>query len=170
MVGTNPFRQRSQIPSPSKRLLHLLLTSIGPAKDNAERRALQKEIGFGDRQVLAARVDISFAVTLLARYASALDRCHFLVLKDFRKFKRRTIDWGIVYSRQVPCDLLPTGDFNTLSVSNKHLPEYPKLIIPGDCGFRRRVACHQPAHSSIGYPFASQAVPLPSSRSCNRLS
>jgi hypothetical protein len=61
-----------------------LSISIGPAEDTAEHRALEKEIGFGYRQVLGeftytyvvGRVDISYAVTFLARYASALvDSC-----------------------------------------------------------------------------------------------
>jgi hypothetical protein len=56
-------------------------------------------MGFGYRQVLGeftyayvvGRVDISYAVTLLARYSSAPDRCHYLALKRLCKYLRRTI-------------------------------------------------------------------------------
>jgi hypothetical protein len=109
-----------------------LSTSIGPAEDTAEHRAREKEIGFGYRQVLGelthayvvGRVDISYAVTFLARYASAPDRCHYLAPKRLCKYPRRTIDWRILYLRKEPCDLLPAGDFKTLSVDNKDLPEF----------------------------------------------
>jgi hypothetical protein len=112
-----------------------LSTSVGPAEDSAEHRALEKEMGFGYRQVLGeltyayvvGRVDISYAVTLLARYSSAPDRCHYLALKRLCKYLRRTIDWGILYWRQAPCELLPAGDFKTLSVDNKDLPAFPKF-------------------------------------------
>jgi hypothetical protein len=81
-----------------------------PAEDSAEHRALEKEMGFGYRQVLGeltyayvvGRVDISYSVTLLARYSSAPDRCHYLALKRLCKYLRRTIDWGILYWRQAP--------------------------------------------------------------------
>jgi hypothetical protein len=66
-----------------------LSTSVGPAEGSTEHRTLEKEIGFSYRQVLGeltyayvvGRVDISYAVTLLARYSSTPDRCHYLALK-----------------------------------------------------------------------------------------
>jgi hypothetical protein len=76
---------------------------------------------------VVGRVDISYAVTLVARYSSAPDRCHYLALKRLCKYLRHTIDWVILYWRQEPCDLLPAGDFKTLSVDNKDLPEFPKF-------------------------------------------
>lgn len=36
-------------------------------------------------------------------------------------YLRRTIDWGILYWREAPCDLLPAGDFKILSVDTKDL-------------------------------------------------
>jgi hypothetical protein len=112
-----------------------LSTSIGPTEGSTEHRTLEKERGFSYRQVLGeltyayvvGRVDISYIVTLLARYSSAPDRCHYFALKRLCKYLRRTIDWGIQYWRQAPCDLLPAGDFNILSVDNKALPEFPKF-------------------------------------------
>jgi hypothetical protein len=76
---------------------------------------------------MVGHVDISYAVTILARYSSAPDRCHYLALKRLCKHLRRTIDWGIRYWLQAPCDLLPTGDFKILSIDNKDLPEFPKF-------------------------------------------
>jgi hypothetical protein len=43
------------------------------------------------------RVVISYAVTLLARYSSAPDRCHYPTPKRLRKFLRRAIDWGTLH-------------------------------------------------------------------------
>jgi hypothetical protein len=62
-----------------------LSTSVGPAEGSTEHRTLQKEIGCSYRQVLGeltyayvvGSVDISYAVTLLARYSSTPDRCHY---------------------------------------------------------------------------------------------
>jgi hypothetical protein len=51
----------------------------------------------------------------------------YLALKRLRKYLRRTIDWGILYWRKEACDLLAAGDFKTLSVDNKDLPEFPKF-------------------------------------------
>jgi hypothetical protein len=91
---------------------------------------------------VVGRVDISYAVTLLARYSSAPDRCHYLALKRLCKFRRRTIDWGI----------LSAGDFKTLSIDNKDLPEFPKFSnLMKLVGYvRLRVKCRRPTYSSIG--------------------
>jgi hypothetical protein len=68
-----------------------LSTSVGPAEGSPDHRSLEKETGCGYRQVLGefthayvvGRVDISYAVTLLAHYLSAPDRCidiqHFAI-------------------------------------------------------------------------------------------
>jgi hypothetical protein len=112
-----------------------LFTSVRPTKDSTEHRTLEKEIGFNYRQVLGeltyayvvGRLDISYAVTLLARYSFTPNRCPYLALKRLCKDLRRTIDWGIPYWRQAPCDLLPAGDFKNLSVDNKDLHEFPKF-------------------------------------------
>jgi hypothetical protein len=82
-----------------------LSTSVGPAKSSTEHRPLEKKIGFSYRQVLGelayayvvGRVDISYAVTLLARSSSAPDRCHHLALERLCKYLRHTIDRGILY-------------------------------------------------------------------------
>jgi hypothetical protein len=112
-----------------------LSTSVGPAEGSPEHRTLEKEIGLSYRQELGevtyvyvvGRVDISYAYPLLARYSSAPDRCHYPALYRLCKYLRRTIDWGIVYLRLAPCDLLRTGGFKILSMYNKDLPEFPKF-------------------------------------------
>jgi hypothetical protein len=140
-----------------------LSTSVGPAEGSTEHRTLEKEIGFSYRQVLGehtyayvvGRVDISYAVTLLARYSSTSDRCHYLALKRLCKYLRRTIDWGILYWRQEPCDLLPAGDFKILSIDNKDLPEFPKF---------------SSLLELVGYVDASHATDLRTRRSVTGLS
>jgi hypothetical protein len=76
---------------------------------------------------VVGRVDISYAVILLARCSSAPDRCHYLVVKRLCKDLRRTIDWEILNWRQAPCDLLPSGYIKTLSIDNMDLSEFPNL-------------------------------------------
>jgi hypothetical protein len=105
-----------------------LSTSVGPA---------EKEIGLSYRQVLRehtyaymVRCEDSYTVTLLARYSSASDRCHYLILKRLCKYLRRTIDWGVLHWRRAPCGLLPAGDFKILSIDNKDLPVFPKFSSP----------------------------------------
>jgi hypothetical protein len=81
-----------------------LSTSVGPAEGSTEHRTLEKEVGFSYRRVLreltyayvVGRVDIIYAVTLLARYSSTPDRCHYLALERLCKYLRRTIDCGIL--------------------------------------------------------------------------
>jgi hypothetical protein len=73
-----------------------LFTSVGPAEDSAEHRALEKEMircleNF--RTYVVGRMDLSYAVTLLARYSSTPDRCNYLALKRLCNYLRRTIDW-----------------------------------------------------------------------------
>jgi hypothetical protein len=140
-----------------------LNNSIGPAEDTSAHRALEKDVGFGYRQVLGeltyayvvGRVDISYDVTFLARYASAPDRCHYLALKRLCKYLRRTIDWGILYWRKEPCLLLPTGDFKIVPLDNKDLPEFPKFTD----------LCEL-----VGYVDASHATDLRTRRSVTGLS
>jgi hypothetical protein len=86
MVGTNlPPTEKSNskpIEALAASLAEELSTSVGPAEGSAEHRTLEKEIGFSYRQVLGeltqayvvGRVDISYAVALLAHYSSAPDR------------------------------------------------------------------------------------------------
>jgi hypothetical protein len=55
------------------------------------------------------------------------DRCHYLALKRLCKYLRHTINWGILYWRQAPCDLLPAGDFKILAIDIRDLHEFPKF-------------------------------------------
>ncbi len=97
---------------------------------------------------MLGRVDISDAVSLLARYSSAPDRCHSLGLKCLCKYLRRNIEWGILYWRQAPCYLPVTS---RPSLSTTKIYRFSEVLeSPGACVLLRRVACHRPAHSSIG--------------------
>jgi hypothetical protein len=134
MVGTDLLHLRSQVPSPSSRLLHLppkssLLQSDQP-KAVLNTKA-EKDIGFSYRQVavefthayVVGRVGISDTVTLLPRYSSAPNRCHYLALKRLCRYLQRTVDWRSCTSEKRR-DFLPTGDFKTLSFDNKDFPSF----------------------------------------------
>jgi hypothetical protein len=62
---------------------------------------------------------------------------------------------GILYWRQTPCELLPAGDFKTVSVDNKDLPEFPKF---------------SSLLELVGYVDASHATDLRTRRSVTGLS
>jgi hypothetical protein len=82
-----------------------LLTLSGPKEGTPEHRTLQEASKFSYRQLLGeclyafvvGRLDIGYAVTLLARMASAPHAEHYAALKKVVKYLRATKDWGIYY-------------------------------------------------------------------------
>ena len=49
-----------------------------------------------------ARIDIGFAVTLLARFSDHPFKLHFNSLRRLARYLRMTKDWGLIYWRPAP--------------------------------------------------------------------
>jgi hypothetical protein len=114
----------------------------GPDEVSSEHAALETRMGFGYRQVLGeltyayviCRLDISFAITFLARFALAPHQDHYMALKNVVRYLRRTIDWGLMYWRSSPIASLPTIPFETPSV-DLTLPAFPTYPLNQLVGF-----------------------------------
>jgi hypothetical protein len=93
--------------------------------------------GFSYRSILGcviyvyvvARIDIGFAVTLLARFSDHPVKIHFDSLRRLARYLRMTKDWGLIYWRPAPIDTFPVGDFVVL-VSDTSLPDFPQPQSP----------------------------------------
>jgi hypothetical protein len=72
---------------------------------------------------VVGRVEIHYVVTLLIRYSSAISPSSACA----STFDALSMG-GSLYWRQAPCDLLPAGDFKTLSIDNRDFPEFPKFF------------------------------------------
>jgi hypothetical protein len=91
--------------------------------------------GFSYRSVLGAiiyvyvvaRIDIGFAVTLLARFSDHPSKIHFDSLRRLARYLRMTKDWGIIYWRRLPIDSLPQGTFAPLE-DDLTLPTFPQPL------------------------------------------
>jgi hypothetical protein len=104
------------IPMPTE-VLPQLYKEVGPAEGSLEHAALSAEQGFTYRTLLGellyayitCRPDIGYAVVTLSKFATTPSKFHYLQLKNVARYLRRTIDWGIIYSRSVPDKSLPVG-------------------------------------------------------------
>ncbi len=93
--------------------------------------------GFSFRSILGcviyvyvvARIDIGFAVTLLARFLDHPVKIHFDSLRRLARYLRMTMDWGLIYWRPAPIDTFPVGDFIVLT-SDTSLPNFPQPQLP----------------------------------------
>ena len=91
--------------------------------------------GFSYRSVLGAiiyvyvvaRIDIGFAVTLLAHFSDHPTKIHFDSLQRLARYLRMTKDWGILYWRRSPIESLPCGTFTPLN-SDPTLPVFPQPL------------------------------------------
>ncbi|KAI2489070.1 gag-polypeptide of LTR copia-type [Fragilaria crotonensis] len=91
--------------------------------------------GFSYRSILGcviyvyvvARIDIGFAVTLLARFSDHPVKIHFDSLRRLARYLRMTKDWGLIFWRPAPIDTFPVGDFIVL-VSDTSLPDFSAAI------------------------------------------
>ena len=109
-----------------------LLKDAGPSEGSKEHRELAEKVGFGYRMLLGelmyafvvCRLDIGFAVTLLARFSTCPSRLHYMALKSVTRYLRRTKDWGLIYWRQAPLDSLPAVPLEHLPIDDS-LPPYP---------------------------------------------
>jgi hypothetical protein len=89
--------------------------------------------GFSYRSILGcviyvyvvARIDIGFAVTLLARFSNHPVKIHFDSLRRLARYLRMTKDWGLKYWRPAPIETFPLGDFVVL-LSDSSLPDFPQ--------------------------------------------
>jgi len=80
-----------------------LQTLVGPEDGSKEHKALEKQHGFGYRNVLGEVIfayvaccgDISFAVSFLSKFSSNLHHDHYVALKNLVCHLRCTADWGI---------------------------------------------------------------------------
>ena len=77
---------------------------------------------------VVARIDIGFAVTLLARFSDHPSKIHFDSLRRLARYLRMTKDWGIMYWRQIPISSLPIGTFATL-LPDPTLPDFPQPLL-----------------------------------------
>ena len=77
----------------------------GPKEGSPEHAALARDVGYGYRNLLGevlysfvlCRLDISFAVTTLAKFSINPAREHYQALKRLAIYLRRHITWGIIY-------------------------------------------------------------------------
>jgi hypothetical protein len=107
---------------------------------NADANALlefETAAGFAYRSVLGAiiyiyvvaRIDIGFAVTLLARFSDHPSKIHFDSLRRLARYLRMTKDWGLIYWRPIHLPSLPMGIFVAL-ISDPTLPSFPQPLLP----------------------------------------
>ena len=114
----------------------------GPIEGTPEFDVLRDEVGFSYRQVLGeliyayvvCRLDIGYAVTLLARFSSAPHREHYTALKNVCRYLRRTKSRGIIYWRPAPLESLPVAPLE-IPLIDGSLPEFPRLHLFMLAGF-----------------------------------
>ena len=84
-----------------------MLSSIkGPLENTKEHHELQHRMGFSYRQLLGelmyayviCRLDISYAITFLARFSNHPNEAHYRALKNVTRYLCRTKSWGLMYS------------------------------------------------------------------------
>ena len=113
----------------------------GPVEKSPEARQIEKEVGFSYRNVLGelmyayvvARLDIGFAVCLLARFSGHPHREHYNALKGVCLYLRKYKDWGIMYHRPSPLDDLPDVPFEFVP-DDPNLPPFPEIPRNGVTG------------------------------------
>jgi hypothetical protein len=92
-----------------------LFRTKGFAEHTPEHQDLEKHMGFAYRTLLGelmyayviGRLDIGYAITLLAQFSAAPAAIHYHRLRGVAKYLRKTIDWGLVYWRIKPRTDLP---------------------------------------------------------------
>ena len=109
-----------------------LLLSAGPA-----RRAAAALHAQGHRTLLGellyayviCRPDIGYAVTMLSKFSTAPADIHYQMLKHVAKYLRRTINWGIVYTKPKPDPSLPASPHVPIAAPDD-LPLFPTPSSP----------------------------------------
>jgi hypothetical protein len=131
MPGARESDRHDRVPMSPENATRLL-TLEGPIEGTSEHKALETQVGYSYRQVLGeliyayviCRLDIGFAITLLARFAQAPAKEHYQALKDVVRHLRRTMDWGIMYWREQPVQSLPRVEFESPEL-DESLPQFP---------------------------------------------
>lgn len=140
-----------------------LFLDYDAAAASTEAALMEHEInaGFSYRSILGcviyvyvvARIDIGFAVTLLARFSDHPVKIHFDSLRRLARYLRMTKDWGLIYWRPAPIEPFPPGNFVVL-LSDPSLPDFPQP---------------QSSTSLAGYVDAAHATDLSTRRSITGL-
>ena len=109
----------------------------GPAEHTTAHAELAQSHGFSYRSLLGelmyayvtCRPDIGYALTLLSKFSSAPAAIHYDCLKHVAKYLRRTINWGLVYSRPQPDHDLPPASHAPV-FADDGLPPFPSASHP----------------------------------------
>ena len=110
-----------------------LYEATGAPEGTSEHRALEAKVGYPYRQVLGeliyayvvCRLDIGYAIALLAQFAQAPAEIHYVALKNVCRYLRRTQAWGLVYWRSKPVHDLPHVPLPLPPVVDTALPDFP---------------------------------------------
>jgi len=124
-------KDRHDVAPISSEVIDRLQQLKGTIEGTLEHKEIEKEVGFGYRQVLGeliyayivCRIDIGYAVVFLSRFSTAPAKEHYLALKGVCKYLRRTKNWGLVYWRMSPVISLPVVSLEQLLPD----PEFPKI-------------------------------------------
>jgi hypothetical protein len=104
----------------------------GPKEGTPEHAAFACDVGYGNRNLLGevlhahvlCRLDISFAITTLAKFSINPAIEHYHALKRLAVYLRRQIHWGIIYWRPSPISSLPMIAID-INVPGTDLPSVP---------------------------------------------
>ena len=124
----------SPIPSESHPLLY---AEEGPKEGTQAHADLAGEAGFSYRTVLGellyayvtCRPDIGYAITTLSKFSTCPTKFHYTQLKNVARYLRRTIDWGIIYTKTTPNEFLPASRHPQLELP-ADLPSFPQPSYP----------------------------------------
>jgi hypothetical protein len=128
--GSKPFEPISPSIVPD-------LDTVGPSENTSEHAALQTQYGFSYRGLLGeliyayvvCRLDIGYAITLLARFSAAPAKIHYQALRRVAIYLRHTADWSLIYWRPKPCLAFEPGSHTALP-SDPSLPRFPSASSP----------------------------------------
>ena len=120
-----------------------LQQTLGPAEGTPEHRDLATRMRFNYRQLLGelmyayviCRLDISYAVTFMARFSQHPTEYHYKALKNIARYLRATKSWGLMYWRSSPCQQLPHVPFETVP-PDPSLPPFPDVYPRALSAFR----------------------------------
>ena len=109
-----------------------LMTLQGPPEKSVEANQIAKLFGFSYRNILGklvypyviVRLDIGYAVCLLARFSGSPHEEHYTAVKGVCRYLHATKSWGIIYQRPFPLLDLPAMDFPFL----EEVPNLPPFL------------------------------------------